>query len=314
MRDVVQEILHGITGQKLFLDVPEGRPSSVTSVAVVESSDDDDGPSAGATSGAASVETDPDTTLAAAAGQSEADPTALALTAATGVLRDRSYLLAAAAGHNEWVEIVSLAGTAAVVRQPLLNDYPTTTSTLKSTRIQVNVDATFVGDESNLSDEDSTEPAYRVIWEYVVDGVTYRRQGAFDLVRYASAHHVTPLDVDANFPGWLDVVPPDYRRDQGRPLIARAWRSVRHDLRADGKLGRWVRNLDVVSELVICRANLVGVELGAMRGAATAEQLAAARDVYTQRYQQLIREPHTALATNPMGGVREARRAPLFRR
>lgn len=313
MRDIVQELLHDITGQSLYLDVPEGRPTSVTSVTIVEAADDDDGTTESAV-GAPSVEASPDTFITAAAGVSEADPTAITVNSAAGIERERPYLLASAAGHSEWIELVSLNGTAGTLRTPLLNDYALTTTTLKSTRITAAVDATWIADDANLSDEESTEPRYRAVWLYVVAGKTHRRQGAFDVVRYSAQHHVTPLDVDMRFPGWLDRLPVDYRKEQGRTLITQAWRAVKMDLRADGKLGRWVRNLDVVSELVLCRSNLIGVELRALTGGATPDQLAAAADIYKQRYQQLIREPHVELAANPMGGTRPAVRAPLFRR
>src|SRR3954470_12769439 len=110
MRDVVQELLHGITGQSLILDVPEGRPSSVTSVTVLYAQDDDDAPARPATTGVASIEANPNTTTTAAAGGDQTDPTAVALTAATGVVLRRPYPLTSAAGDMEWVEIVSLNG------------------------------------------------------------------------------------------------------------------------------------------------------------------------------------------------------------
>lgn len=314
MRDVVQELLHGITGQTLVMDAPEGRPSSVTSVTVVENNQDDDGTVESATTGSASVESNPSTTLAAAAGVSQADPTALTLTSATGVSLGRSYLLSSAAGHNEWVELVSLNGTSAVVRQPLINDYAITTSTFQTTRMSISVSSTWIADVLKLSDESCVEPRYRAIWVYVVGGVTYRRQAGFDVVRYSAQHHVTPLDVDLRFPGWLDRLPTDYRKEQGKSVIGQAWRAIKMDLRADGKLGRWVRNSDVVSELVLCRSNLISVELAAMHGSVTAEQLVSAQNIYRQRYDQLVREPHTTLAVTEMGAVRPASREPLFRR
>lgn len=312
MRDVVQEILHGISGQSLILDVPEGRPSSVTSCTVLETTDDDDGPVESAV-GAPAVETNPDTTSTAAAGTDETDATTIALTLATNVTAGRSYLFASAGGDSEWVEPVGLSGLNVRLRHPLLNQYAAG-STFKGTRITAVIDATWVADEANLSSEEDIEPRYRVAWVYTVGGVVKRRQTSFDLVRYSAQHHVTPLDVDNGFPGWIDRLPTDYRREQGRPLIEQAWRSVKMDLRADRKLARWVRNLDVVTELVIARANLAAIEHSAMRGVVQPAALEAAQKIYRQRYDQLIREPHTQLAAQPMGGRVEARRAPLFSR
>ena len=44
MRDTIQEIVFGVTGQTLYLDAPEGVPSAVTSVTVVRSDGDDASP------------------------------------------------------------------------------------------------------------------------------------------------------------------------------------------------------------------------------------------------------------------------------
>jgi len=314
VRDVVQEILHGISGQTLILDAPEGRPSSVTSCTVFESTNDDDGPTEVAI-GSPAIETNPDTTSTAAAGTDETDPSIIALTAVTGIAAGarRTFLLASAVGDSEWVEPIGVNGLTVRLRHPLLNEYASG-STFKSTRITATVDPTWVADESNLSNEADLEPRYRVSWVYVVGGVTVRRQTSFDLVRYTAQHHVTPIDVDNRFPGWLDRLPTDYRREQGRPLIEQAWRAVKMDLRADGKLARWVRNLDVVTELVITRANLVELEMATLHGTTSAGSLEAAQKIYRQRYEQIVREPHTQLAAQPMGGRVEARRVPLFSR
>lgn len=315
MHDAIQEILHGIPGQRLVFDAPEGRASAV-SVTVVEAGEDDDAPAELALAGAAVVDPAPNTTLAAPAGASQQDPNALLVDDATGIVRGRPYLLTSTAGVRELVEIVAILGADASTRQPLVNDYPAG-STLQTTRLSVALDAAWIANRANLSNEASIEPRYRAIWVYEVDGATYRGRSGFDLVRYSSAHHVTPLHVDTRFPGWIDDLPVDYRREQGRPLIAQAWRAVRMDLRGDGKLGRWLRNSDVVGELVICRANLLAIEDGALRGVKTRDQLVAAQLIYRQRYEQLVREPHTTLATSPGGAERPvsaARRAPLFRR
>ena len=313
MRDVVQEILHGVTGQTLILDAHEGRPSSITSVTVYEADNGDDSQAISATTGSGAIEAAPATTLSAAAGWGQADPTALTLTSATGVVRDRPYRLTAASGAWEWVELVALAGTAAKSRVPLLNAYASGAA-FESTRMTIGIDSTWVADRQWLSDEECTAARYRVAWVYVVGGVTYRRLTHFDLVRYSANHVVTPLDVEIRFPGWIDRLPIDHRAEQGRRLIDSAWREVRVDLKSDSKLGRWLRDADVVSNLIITRANLAAVELDALTGNATAEQLKAAQGAYRQRYDQLIVEPHTTTNVSPMGAAETPRRDPLFRR
>jgi len=313
VRDAVQEILHGITGQRLILDPPEGRPSSITSVSVFERGDDDDANVRPATTGSAAVDTNPNTTTAtSAAGASQTDPRAITVTSATGIVLGRPLLLSNASQDSEWVEFVALNGTAGQLRQPLIDDYPIG-STLVTTRVTIALDSTWIVDRQNLSSETSTEPRYRVAWTYVVGGVTYRRQTQFDVVRYTSTHNVMPTDVDNRFPGWLDRLPVDYRREQGRSIIDQAWREVRVDMRGDNKLGRWLRNLDVVSSLVIHMANFMAAQI-AMQYGGNADQLKTAGDAYKRRYDQLVAEPHTDIAVTPMGGQREADRAPLFRR
>lgn len=313
MRDVVQELLHGIAGQTLRLDAPEGRPSSVVSCTVYWATSSDESQVLVATTGAPAIETGPDTTLTAAAGQGQADRTTLAVTSATGIVRDRAYLLTSPTGAFEWVEFVGVNGTACTTRVPLINAFAVG-STLKSVRMTQALLDTWVADRGNASPEDRTEPLYRASWVYVVNGVTYRHASQFDLVRYTSRHAVTPLDVDIRFPGWIDRLPIDHRAEQGRRLVDQAWREVRMDLRANGKLGRWVTHADVVSELVITRANHASVELAALAGNATPDQLKAAHVVYQQRFDQLIVEPHTTTNVNGMGGQAAPQRESLFRR
>jgi len=262
------------------------------------------------------VETAPNTTTTAAAGTDEDDPTLLPLTDATGFPTDgsRQFRLEAANGDVEMVSPVGVSGSTVRLRAPLANQYATG-ATFKSTRIQATIDATWVAAEDNLATEDELDARYRVIWVFTVGGVQKRRAGLFDLVRYTSSHNVTPLDVDGAFAGWIDRLPTNYRREQGRPLIDEAWREVRMDLRADRKLGRWLRNVDVMTELICARANLASFEHRAMFGGQVdPDALKAARDLYQRRYDQLIREPKTTIGTQPMGGVVPSRRVPLFSR
>lgn len=314
MIEAVQEILHGITGQSLILDVNDGRPSSVTSCTVVEAIDDDTGPTESAIA-APAIETNPNTTTSAAAGASQSDPKSVSLTSATGVAVGRSFVITAAAGHFEMVEVVGISGTTATLRHPLINDYASG-STFQSTRITAAVDASWVAAEDNLSDEESTAPRYRAFWVYTLGGAIHRRATSFDLVRYAASHNVTPIAVDRDYPGWIDMLPVDYRREQGRPLIDQAFVLVKMDLRGDAKLARWARHTDVMSELVKSRANVRNVELAVQRGMIEQASLDAADKAYRQRYNQLVREPHMTLAVQAKGGEKPdgARRAPLFMR
>lgn len=312
MRDVHQEILFDVTGQYLVWDAPEGRPSSVTAVRVLDADGNDDDEAEFEPTG--TVETSPNTTIASTSGYGQDDPTILNLTSGTGVTRGRTYLLTGTLGDVEWCPIVAITGATAYRRQPLRNSYAAT-STFVSTRITAPVDGTWVADEDALSPESTTFPAYRVVWLYVVGGVTYRHQSFCDLVRYSARHTVLPVDVDSVEPGWIDRLPTDHQRDQGQGLIEQAFRAVRMDMLADAKALRWLRHLDVVNELVAYRAIERGAEAAVLAGAQDrAPALDVARAVYRRRYDDLIREPHVPIAVVPDGAAGAGRREPFFRR
>ena len=48
----------------------------------------------------------------------------------------------------------------------------------------------------------------------VVAGATQVYDRYFDLVRYPARHGVVPMDLERRFPGWLDGLPTDARKDQ----------------------------------------------------------------------------------------------------
>ena len=135
-------------------------------------------------------------------------------------------------------------------------------------------------------------------------------------MRYPARHGVTPVDVEARFPGWLDALPLDARKDQGRELIERAFRQVRFDLYADGKADQAVRNAEVIAELVITRAPLLAVEDVALNGGTVdANRYDVATKVYRQRYDQLMRAPVVAYDETGGGGADDdGDPAPLWRR
>lgn len=246
----VADIVFGVTGQVLVFDAPEGRPSSVTTVEVFrwDSGDDDDAELA--TSGAAAVEANPNTTTDAAAGASQTDPRRIPLTSTAGIVADRTYLLIGADLLKEWTDILELDATdAAFARHPLHNDYAIGT-TFVSTRMSVAIDATWAADETNLDPSAGANPMYRVRWVYVVAGVTYVADTYFNLVRYAARHGVTPENVENMRAGWLDALPVDHRRDQGRRLIDEAYREVKIDLAGVELDDAAIAESEIVDELV----------------------------------------------------------------
>lgn len=326
MRDSVQEIVFGVSGQTLWMDAPEGRPSSITSVQVFRFDEDDTNTAQSAVSATAVDAVNTETS--AAAGYDQTDQTAITVVSATGIGIGREYVITGQDGLYESVVIASADGQSLTTRSPMINAYAATAS-FQSTRMTATVDTTWAATASNISETLSVnqlynaadpdvdaEPRYRAVFTYVVDGATYRREIRFDLVRYSSGHLISPIDVDNRYPGWLDRVPNDYRRQQGRGLIEEAFRAVRMDMLADGNAARWLRRQDVIGELVVYRAQVFAIELALYHGKLTdPAALESARQGYQMRYDQLVRGKHVEIGSTSGGAIVGGRtRGPMGRR
>ncbi len=290
MRTVL-DIIYEVTGQKVYYDAPEGRPSSVTSVEVWpwDVSDDD---IAEAAVGTGSVETGPSTTLDGSAGPSQSNPKNIPVTATTDAAIGRSYLIThATSGLKEFVEVESITSADSVtVKHPLHNDYASS-ATFQSTRIQATVDSTWVADEGNLSTsmDLSGNPMFRVRWVYVVSSVTYVADTYFNLVRYAGKHGVTPQDIEAMQPGWMDSLPSDHYKDQGRRLIDDGYRGVKVDLHQIDLSASAIAESEIVDELVRYKALSLGEWARFMAGVGDETRATAADKRYSTRLDSLIR-------------------------
>jgi hypothetical protein len=283
----VADILFGVSSQTLTFDAPEGRPSSITSVDVRAWDSTDDADDEFSLTG--TVETNPNTTLDAAAGASQSNPRNIPLTATTGCAVGRTYLLTGAASLKEWVEVESVTSADSITaRHPLHNDYASG-ATLQSTRITASVDNTWAADESNIL-EAGANPMYRVRWVYVVGGVTYVADTYFNLVRYGARHGVTPQDVEAAMPGWLDALPIDHRNDQGRRLLDEAYRTVKIDLHGIDLDDAAIAEAEIIDELVRYRAveRSLWHEFMASRNGDQSRHLAA-KAQYQERLDSLLR-------------------------
>lgn len=308
-----QDILYNVTGQSLFFDAPEGRPSSVTSVTVYENADDDDA-AAESAAGTPAVETNPATTFDAASGLGQADPTKCNLTATTGIVVGRKYLATTAAGEKEWVEPkLIVSADYVMLREPLQNAYAAA-DTFVSTRISATVDSTWVADKNNISNWTNPNPRYRARWVYVVGGVTYVHATYFDLVRYKGEYSVTGLDVDRAFPGWFEALPTNYREDQGATLIAEAYRQVKMDLYRHEKADQLMRNGEVVDSLVILKANALGAVAGVMMRGGDTTSADYARKLYQDELQNLVAFPKVSMDLSGQGGASKPAPLPIWRR
>lgn len=317
------EIIFALAGQVFAFDPPEGRPSS-PDVDVFGWATDDNGTPEAATTGSASVDA-ANTTLAADAAAGDKQ---LTLASGSSLARRRRYLVTGADGNSETVEVAAHAGTAVLLRAPLLNDYEAG-ATFQGTRISIAVSSTWASDTSKISDllEDTWRTSvlasrdwspgsagYRLRWTYTVDGVALMGVSYADLVRYAAKNLCSALDVDRRIPGFIDRLPPDYRQDQGAALIEEAHQAVRFDAMGDGQVLRRIRNTEVLTDLVIYRANLMAIEAQVLAGGANLDALELARSLYTQRYNQLLREPKVPVDGTGGGSSGAAERLPVWRR
>lgn len=268
-------LTYNVLGQTLELFVKNGRPSSATFAVYRQYDVTDATPEF---SGAASVDS-PNTTLNGSAGPSQADPNRVPLASVAGIAAGKRYLIAQNA-LQEWLDIVEVGATYVRARHPLQNDY-TTGATFQSTYLSAAVDATFIQDLNKLSDLVDTAPDYRVKWTITIGGVSLPVYSFFDVVRAAVGHDVELSDIDLAAPGVIDSMPVQYRAEGGRPLIDRAWSSVRAHFMALRLDVNAIREAEVIDELVILRAVKALAEGGwAPLGVDKTEYLRTARENY----------------------------------
>lgn len=313
-----QDILFGISGQTLYYDAPEGRPSSVTSVEVFADIDSDTATPEQATTGAASVEAF-STTVTNPSGPNQGDATKIHLATVTGLVRStpanrRWYWLVAADGAREQIEVarIEAAQNHAYARHELLHEF-VQNDLFQSPRISIGVSSTWAADTNNLSDPLDPNPRYRVRWVYVVSGTTYVGVSWFDLVRYSALSTVTPMDVERRFPGWMDRLPIDERLEQGQRVIREAQREVGIRLLELGKALAPQRNSPALNELVLYMARLMAHEGHFDGGSDNAVQVDRASREFERRL-GLLREPKVNQQITSDGAGAPSPQAPMFRR
>jgi hypothetical protein len=280
MSAVTQDIIYEVTGQTLYFDPPEGRASSVTSVAVYALGTGDDGTAEVATTGSASIDA-VNTTFDAASGYSETNRRKCNLTATTSIAEGRTYLATnALLGEKEFVTVTGIkSADYVIVAEPLRNDYASA-DTFVGLRLSISVDSTWVADSTNISDDTEPMPGYRVRWVYVVGGVTYVHDAYFNLVRYPFAHSVTPNDMVKVIPNWFDRLPTYHQEDQGRRLISEAADEVRDDMFLSGHAPEMIRDAYMVDRLVMRKSEEVLERTGdsELRQAYTADRYTSLMD------------------------------------
>jgi hypothetical protein len=308
----VQDIYFDVTGQTLYIDAPEGRPSSVTSVEVFPWDASDD--AASEWTATPTVETNPNTTCDAASGYGLSDPRLIYVAATTGFAIDRSYLITGADGFKEWFVVEEVdSGNSITARHPLHNAYASA-DTVQSTRITASVDATWVADSGNLRDDTGPNPHYRVRWVYVVGGVTYVHDSYFNLVRYAGTHGVLPQNIESLAAGWLDTLPTDHRENQGRTLISDAYVAVKLDLHSVWTDDSMMANTEVVDELVRYKTIELGEFAKIMAGGGDISRHQLAAQSYQRRFDSLSRITNKTPIRDSSGAAQEKPALSLSRR
>jgi hypothetical protein len=293
------DIIFNVTGQTLLHRVQQGRPTSATFAVFHENTTDDGTPE---WSGTATVE-NVDTTLDAAAGVGEADRTLISLAAGggTNVVVERRYRISQN-GRSEWVLIVDKNGDDLVASAPLQNAY-TSGADFEGTHITAAVDATWVADESHLSDMDAS-PDYRIRWAIVVAGATYIEHTFFDLVRGAIGHGITMHDLEDRFFNILDSLPINHRDNGGMRILDAAWRDVKAALSGAHINASALRDAELVDQLVIHRVRLTFAENGRRPSDMTpAEFLAYAADMYDRFFEQHFKLSSKVAVAGQSGAV-----------
>jgi hypothetical protein len=280
----VQDILYNVTGQTLYWDPPEGVPSSVTSATCYLIGTGDDGTTESATTGSASIDS-VSTTFDAASGYGQSEPRQLNLASTSNIAKGAPYLAeSATTGETEWHTVSRIVSNNYVYAvEPARLTYASS-DTFKGTRISISVDSTWVADSSNITDDTSPNPGYRVRWVYVVDSVTYVHDGYFDLVRYPGTHSVTPQDMISVVPNWIDRLPTYHAEDGGQRLIDQAYENVKWDMHRAGHADEMIRHSGAIDRLVQLQAWAILERTGASE-----VQQALSIDAYNDELDGLVR-------------------------
>lgn len=305
------DLLFNVTGQTLYLDCPEGRPSSITSVEVREDTDGDDVDAESAL-GSSSIES-VDTTLDGSAGDSQSDRKRIPLTATTNIVAGRGgYRITNAYGQYEDIEIEKFeSGVAAWSRTPLAFDYASG-DTFVSRRASVAVADAWIQNEDHLSDPLCPYPRWRLVWKYVVGGVTYVTVQFFDVVRYPFVTAVTPYDLDQASRGLLGRLSVDDRA--GQTLIAEAVEQVKLDLWERKITAYALRNSPILNELIKRKAVELLHEQAVNEGGDALTQLERATKTYWDRLQNLVSAANAAQQISDTGAGGATPLGPAWRR
>ena len=119
------------------------------------------------------------TTVDAASGVSQADPTILYLTATTSIVKEGIYILTDGEGRTEEVEVVGISsGDYVILKDALARDYESG-DTFQGTELTYSLTAGNAQNRDGYPDVD-----FRCEWTYTVDGQEYVRETLYDVSRH----------------------------------------------------------------------------------------------------------------------------------
>ncbi len=237
----VIDLLYNVTGQTVYFDCPEGRPSAVASMTLYKSGTGDDG-TAEAALDTPAVETNPNTTFDGNSGYGQSDPTLCALSSVTGITVGRRYLATNALGETDWIEAQGVTTGASInAKDPLKNAY-VSGDAFESTRITAAVLDAWIQDNTNLTDDLDPNPGYRLRVQYTVSSVVYVHQAGVNVVRYVGTHTVTAADMRSFRPQWSYHLPTYHQEDDGARVLDEAYDELRWDLHRAQVPAEMIRN------------------------------------------------------------------------
>lgn len=287
----VQDIVYGVSGQSIYLDVPEGRPSAATVTIYRDEDSDENSGLSDAVSGSPSVDSF-STTFDGNAGAGQSNPKLLPLASPNSAVIGRQYLATTAAGSKEWVEITALtSGVSLLARTPLMNAY-VNGDTFVSARVTQTLATAWLQDLANISDG-GIDDRYRARWVVTVGGVVHRHYTYFRLVRMVRGHSVRPADIERLLPGFLRQLPTDHRVDRGAALIDEAYAEVAVELQQEGFRPDELRDNDLVNTLVKNKAIALVWNARAFSGGSI-ELAQLAQQRYQARFDALVKAPGRA--------------------
>lgn len=295
------DVVYSAGNQSLFFDAPEGCIDTVvTSEVFLNHCKGEDTP-IGAVLGMPTISTDK-TTFSALSGDGEKDARIANLTSSSGFLVGRRYVAVDSGGEPEWVEAREIHPNFIVVRLPMRNSY-VAGDTFSCTRLEQPLMTAFTDEACNISDLCHVNPKYRWRIEYIINGKTYVHAVYFDLVRYRRNYSATILDVDTTFPGFADSLPTRFR-EGAHSLMEEAYRQVKIDMHASGKADQMHRNREIVDDLVIHKAALLGVHARLYSGAPIDPvAVEMATDRYNERFNLFVNHAMASFDKDDNGGA-----------